>query len=248
MFLMNFVQGSNRLLLLVAAVCLAGCGTSGAARSTDGDAKSGDVIQCWFVSKCSMQAQVSPEKQSRFKVSLTRPLQVINYDPSSHQVTVRLDFELQPTSSADHTFASIFLGLISVWDGLKYPVNVKIPYGKTCKETPGCLNRSIWDRIANPILIRGGPANAGILVPFTFTYQDHVKILRVKWDFYQLEHDENCTCSIVKDKKHIGDELPWLHAVKKDGITEHVPWCYNDSESGMFLAAPKVPSVVITKH
>ncbi|TKB95032.1 MAG: hypothetical protein E8D41_02320 [Nitrospira sp.] len=153
----------------------------------------------------------------------------------------KIIFQIKPTVESTSEFASIFLGVASVWDGSIYPTGKEVLTNTLCIDAPGCFARTPWDKSENPILVRGGSSSQGVLHPFTFSFPDSVKILKLRWDFYQIEHDEGVTCQKFAGKPYLNDGIPYVHAVKNDGAEyEHHPSCYNDSETDWVIAAPHI--------
>ena len=77
--------------------------------------------------------------------------------------------------------------------------------------------------------------STGVPYFWSFKYPETAKILRLRWEFYQEEHDSGLRCEPDKDRAYPRDGIPFVHAVNaKD--EQIASWCYGDKEIYDFRA------------
>ncbi len=136
-----------------------------------------------------------PESESRFKVEI-KEIELLQYDEPNKLVYAQLQLRMIPTVQSDKKAATVFLGLLSLHDPNKIS-DAKDTKFLTCKEAPGCIDSKVLLREDHPTIVVGGQGSTGVPVYWSIKYLDTLQRLRLKWEYYQNEHDGEFHCEPV---------------------------------------------------
>ena len=180
------------------------------------------------------QPDPEPESQSRFKVEVGK-IEFLEHDVANKLVHGQLTLRLVPTVQSDTKTTNIILGLLSLHDPSKISKNKTGGKSLTCQESPSCVDFKTSIRVDNPTLVVGGEGSTGVPIHWSFKYPDTARRLRLRWEFYQKEHDGELHCEVIKDKPYPSDGIPFVHAVNS-AKEQKGTWCYGDIEVYDFRA------------
>jgi hypothetical protein len=122
-------------------------------------------------------------------------------------------WKLEPTIVDQEKAIRVFLGLTVLHNEDTIPAISTTD--KSCSEVPSCISYKLWNMEKDPVVIRGGPPSSGSEISWVTEIPKGVKVIRVYWEFYQLEADSGNKCSIIAP--HPKGGMPLLGPVSASG-------------------------------
>jgi hypothetical protein len=182
------------------------------------------------VLRSSTKSQLKSDTELRFEADLKE----VKFIRHRRTKMVRAEFQwwLRPVVLDNQKAAHIFIGRATLYNDevLDPTVLQEMEMGK-CHGVKSCLGNKVWYQLVeNPIIIRGG--TGGSYVTWTPLIPGDVKVVRLDWDFYQRESDNNTYCREVVTEYQI-EGIGMLETAEVSG--ERAKWpCYRSYDSRVF--------------
>ena len=171
------------------------------------------------------------ETQLRFEADL-KEANFIRH-PTSKKVRAEFVWILRPVLEDNQLAAHIFIGEASLWDDELLECGESVGGGNSrCQDGGRPIRQKVWSELQeNPIILRGG--TAGSYVTWMTMLPVGVKVVRLDWDFYQREADDNAFCR-PKESPYVPPAgIPLLETAHVSGAPAK-GLCYHSYDSRVF--------------
>jgi hypothetical protein len=182
-----------------------------------------------------LRSSAKPDLTSDTELRFEADLKEAKFIRHSRTNMVRAEFHwwLRPVVLDNQKSAHIFIGRATIYnDEVLDPAVLQDMENGKCRRVKSCLGNKVWYQlIDNPIIIRGG--TEGSYVTWTPLIPGNVKVVRLDWDFYQRESDNNTYCREV-ETEYATEGIGMLETTELSGKRAKGP-CYRSYDSRVFL-------------